>query len=43
MGPEKVLVVPKALAEKIKAGYMNVQLDDTGRLTYTPVSIAEVS
>ena len=40
---ERILVIPKEIAKKIKAGYMNVQLDDAGRLTYTPVSISEVS
>jgi len=40
---ERILAIPKELATKIEAGYMNVQLDDSGRLTYTPVSISEVT
>ncbi|WP_286857413.1 hypothetical protein [Methanosaeta sp. UBA356] len=40
---ERILAIPKELAKKIEAGYMNVQLDDSGRLTYTPVSISEVT
>jgi len=37
-GNEKVLVIPKALAEKVHSEYMNVDLDDAGRLTYAPIS-----
>lgn len=37
MGAEKVLAVPKGLAEKIQVHYMAVRLDDAGRLIYTPV------
>jgi hypothetical protein len=35
-GDEKVLVIPKALAEKVQSKYMSVELDASGRLTYTP-------
>jgi hypothetical protein len=38
MGLEKVLVIPHALADKTKADYMAVKLDESGRLIYTPVS-----
>lgn len=38
VGHEKVLAVPKALAERLRASYMAVSMDDAGRLIYTPVS-----
>jgi len=38
MGRERVLVVPKMLAERLQASYMAVSMDDFGRLIYTPVS-----
>jgi len=33
---EKILVIPKELADKIHATYMNVVLDESG-LKYTPI------
>lgn len=38
MGPEKVLVIPRDIADKTTADYMAVKLDESGRLIYTPVS-----
>ena len=38
MGRERVLVVPKMLAEKLQASYMAVSMDKSGRLIYTPIS-----
>jgi hypothetical protein len=37
MGRERVLAVPKMLAEKLQASYMAVSMDESGRLIYTPV------
>ena len=37
---ERILAIPKELAEKIQTRYMNVELDASGRLTYTPISEA---
>jgi hypothetical protein len=34
---EKVLAIPKELAERVQASYMNVELDVSGRITYTPI------
>lgn len=36
-GPERVLGVPRELAKRLSAEYMDVQMDDAGRLIYTPV------
>lgn len=37
MGRERVLAVPKMLAEKLSAEYVAVSMDNAGRLIYTPV------
>ena len=34
----KFLAIPKELVEKIRSDYMAVNLDESGRLIYTPVS-----
>jgi hypothetical protein len=34
---ERILAIPKELAERIQVNYMNVELDASGRLTYTPI------
>ena len=36
-GPERVLGVPREIAKKLSVEYMDVQMDDDGRLIYTPV------
>jgi len=38
MGRERVLAIPKALAERFQAAYVSVSMDEAGRLIYTPVS-----
>ena len=38
MGNERVLAVPKALAQMVAAEYMSVSMDEAGRLIYTPVN-----
>jgi hypothetical protein len=38
MGCERVLAVPKTLAEKLQAPYMAINMDEYGRLIYTPIS-----
>lgn len=37
VGHERILAVPKNLAEKLRASYVKVDMDDAGRLIYTPV------
>jgi len=34
---EKILAIPKELAEKVLVSYMDVRLDEEGNLIYTPV------
>lgn len=36
---ERLLGIPKEFAGKTNSQYMNVELDEGGRLTYTPVEI----
>jgi hypothetical protein len=33
----RFLAIPKEMVEKMRVGYMSVQLDASGRLVYTPV------
>ena len=33
----RFLAIPKDLVEKIRTGYMDVKVDESGRLIYTPV------
>lgn len=37
MGRERVLTVPRDMAEAISAEYVAVSMDSAGRLIYTPV------
>jgi len=37
VGHERVLGVPRKLAERVSAEYMAVSMDEMGRLIYTPV------
>lgn len=39
----RFLAIPKYLAEKVCANYMAVEIDDHGKLIYTPISEALVS
>jgi hypothetical protein len=34
---EKILAIPKEIASEINSEYMIIQLDDSERLTYTPI------
>jgi len=34
---ERLLLIPKEMAEKMQSHYMSVELDASGRLTYTPI------
>ncbi|HOV82904.1 MAG TPA: hypothetical protein PLQ01_09565 [Methanothrix sp.] len=36
----RFLAIPKELVEKLRAEYMAVKLDESGRLIYTPISEA---
>jgi len=37
VGHEQVLGIPKKLAKGLSAEYMAVQIDESGRLIYTPI------
>lgn len=34
---EKILCIPKELAEKINSEYMTIDVSDKGRIVYTPI------
>jgi len=35
---ELVVAIPKNVAKNLRAGYMSVELDTSGKITYTPVN-----